>query len=414
MPRELIIVANSHGEIQALVRPLVETLQSRANAFLLTLVIPPCQFASGKEVEIAKTFTGITRIVPPKETVRWIWWNHSPKEYSRMERGAVLYIGGDPLYPLILSKRLGYVPLAYLNHYTRWAKRYRKCFLPDPNLQERYTKDGTLPEQLEVIGDLMVESMSSLPEKKTARKQLHLSPDDPVITFLPGSHTFQIRHLTPLFLNVAGRIRDKVPNTQFIFALSPFTHVQDFKKIVIPAQTRGRVESFGAFVQKDGRPVLRTNRVTVHLVEDHTAAFASSDFCITSPGTNTAQIAAAGISMIVGFPLQYPDDIPLEGLAHYFTQIPALGRFLRRKIIQTALKKNKFFALPNMRAGREIAPELVGNVTPEQLATAALSLLQDPAKREEIGAQLKLAMGEKGAAASLSIAIEKFLEEEKP
>ena len=68
--------------------------------------------------------------------------------------------------------------------------------------------------------------------------------------------------------------------------------------------------------------------------------------------------------------------------------------------------------MPNLLAGREVYPEFIqGAATPENIAKAALDLLQNEPRRQEIKAQLKSivsSLGEPGAANRAAAAIQKL------
>jgi len=74
---------------------------------------------------------------------------------------------------------------------------------------------------------------------------------------------------------------------------------------------------------------------------------------------------------------------PVEGVLEWVTRAPGLRR-LRRALLLRRLSQLRFAALPNIRAGREIVPELIGRWTPEELAKQIAALLRSPAKRDEI------------------------------
>ena len=63
--------------------------------------------------------------------------------------------------------------------------------------------------------------------------------------------------------------------------------------------------------------------------------------------------------------------------------------------------KTKYLAMPNLLAGKEIYPEFIQHAaTPENLASAALRFLREPAAAEQARADLETviaSLGEKGA-----------------
>ncbi|MFA6549475.1 MAG: hypothetical protein WCT39_06080, partial [Candidatus Margulisiibacteriota bacterium] len=61
--RDIVLVANSPGELSALVKPVAETFAQKISDARLTLVLTPCQYTSGKELEYIKTIRGITHTI---------------------------------------------------------------------------------------------------------------------------------------------------------------------------------------------------------------------------------------------------------------------------------------------------------------------------------------------------------------
>ena len=128
----------------------------------------------------------------------------------------------------------------------------------------------------------------------------------------------------------------------------------------------------------------------------------NSEIVVTIPGTNTAKIAARGIPMVVVFPLNHPEVIPLEGIADLFGKIPVMGKAFKKALAHIVNRKTKFFALPNQKADREIAPEIRGNIDPLSVALKVLLLLNDKEKRKKMSIELMNAMGKPGAARKIA------------
>jgi lipid-A-disaccharide synthase len=117
---------------------------------------------------------------------------------------------------------------------------------------------------------------------------------------------------------------------------------------------------------------------------------------LTIPGTNTAELSALGIPMMILLPSQKPELYPLPGPAGHLHRIPLVGKYLKIFLLWLFWKRVKYLAHPNRKAGVEIVPEIVGRVSAEavaaRLADYALSPLQPTADR------LKTIMGKPGAA----------------
>lgn len=123
-----------------------------------------------------------------------------------------------------------------------------------------------------------------------------------------------------------------------------------------------------------------------------------ASLAITIPGSNTAEMAALGLPMVVVTPLNKPEMIPLEGIPGLVGGIPLIGRHIKRQAVLAAAKRIPYTALPNRRAQAEVVPELTGELHPEDIAIAVGNLMRSPEKLKAMSQGLKQVMGEPGAA----------------
>jgi hypothetical protein len=160
-------------------------------------------------------------------------------------------------------------------------------------------------------------------------------------------------------------------------------------------------------------------------------------FCLTTIGANTAELASLAIPMVVLLPMQelWQD---WDGLPGLLTRLPWVGKRIGnltfwlliqrqlgwrtwRKIwaqpeVNWGLVKQGLGlrAWPNLWAGREIVPELVGDLTPDQVTQVVLDLLQNPESLIEMQARLAAVRGATGAAAKLTELVADLVEEMSP
>ena len=125
---------------------------------------------------------------------------------------------------------------------------------------------------------------------------------------------------------------------------------------------------------------------------------AETNLAITIPGTNTAQLAVLGIPMLVVFPLDKPEVIPLEGIGNIIDKIPLIGYGFKKLIAYYVQKNTKFWALPNIKTDQEIVPELVGKIAPQQVANKIVQLLKAPYLLATMKNKLPATLGPTGAA----------------
>jgi hypothetical protein len=350
---DIILVANSPGELSALVKPMAETLSDNLKDTRIILALTPCQYTSGKEIEYIKGLRGIEEIISATEYKKWILRNRKPK-INFSEKGVVLYLGGDLAHAMLVAKKVKYPALAYVQDRIAWSRFYKKFFVPDADARAKLARSRNIKQKTKIVGNLMVDSVNDL--KKW-------SPKKNVVTLLPGSRAWQINHMTPIYEKIIQHIKIELPGTVFQLVDSPFEKAIHIK----------------------GTKLVRFEDVF------------NSELVITIPGTNTARLSAMGIPMISIFPLDNPDVIPLEGLPHYLGKIPYLGSRFKKTLIDTLNRKIKFFALPNIKADREIVPEIRGIIEPAAVALEAVSLLKDRERRQKMSEELKEIMGKPGA-----------------
>ena len=138
------------------------------------------------------------------------------------------------------------------------------------------------------------------------------------------------------------------------------------------------------------------------IVEDQFDAMSASDLIVTIPGTNTAEVAVIGTPMISIFPMDSFNMIPLEGTLDLIGRIPVLGYYLKKKYVKMMFEKTRFFAIPNIKTGRSIVPELTGNIQAIDVADRINKLLNTPDILKEMSGELRTALGGPGAAKKIA------------
>ena len=182
----------------------------------------------------------------------------------------------------------------------------------------------------------------------------------------------------PFFSSVAALLNKKHPNIKFHWGIN-----EDIKPIF---EKKYRQEAYKNDIETVGT---------------------TYDMIICLTGTNTAISAALGIPMLVLLPFNFPKLVPFMGLFGLLAELPLVGIWLKKAALKIVAKKMKLIALPNMKAGRMIVPELVGFLTPQQVADEAEKLLVNISEREKINSELPIFMGHGGAAKRIA---EKFQE----
>ena len=179
------------------------------------------------------------------------------------------------------------------------------------------------------------------------------------ILLLPGSRRSELeRHLPPL-LGALKRIQEKVPSTK--------------AKMVLPTPAlRQLAQSLGATLDIQ--------------IGELAWALGEADIALASTGTVTMECAFFGVPTVTLYKTSW------------------LTYQIARRIVTV-----KSLTMPNLLAGETVFPEFIQNdATPENLARAAVELLEDPDRRDQIQSQLAgiiATLGGPGAAGRAADAI---------
>lgn len=420
---EFVLTSNSPGEVAGWLTPVAETLVERFPTARLLVFLPPCDFASGSEKAVASTLPGISRVFGPGEYVRFALTGRLPgegigkprrrggrssqgegyRQAGNARKGAVLFLGGDLLHAVLLSRRFGLPAFAYTEGFARWSGRFERFFLPDERAWERARhRYGAPPEKLLVVGNLMVDAVHRALRRARGDARSHFDHPYHHYSFilLPGSRPSEFRQVLGLFVRAALDLVDfwssrypGLPVPQPVMLLSPFISWELVEETLAGGREHpdrflfplnGRLEPPPA-----GRPagpaadaeirmlVTGGKRLPVYrasaparyqLMEEAAAAL-----CL--PGTVTMEMAALGLPHVAALPLQRPDLVPLPGVAGVLGGLPGVGGSVRRAAVRRVLAGRRLFSWPNRLAGSTVVPEVVGEVTPARLADALATLL---------------------------------------
>ncbi len=186
--------------------------------------------------------------------------------------------------------------------------------------------------------------------------------DKPQILLLPGSRASELQKHLPVMLSSLKLIREKLPDAK--------------AKMVLPnPQLVQSAKSLGANleIQIGGLP----------------DALAQADVAIASTGTVTMECAYFSVPAVTLYKTSW------------------LTYEIGKRIVTV-----KSLTMPNLLSGDTVYPEFIqGAATPENIAKAALELLQDDLRRKRIKSQLKKiisSLGEPGAANRAAAAILSF------
>ncbi len=227
-----------------------------------------------------------------------------------------------------------------------------------PFEKEFYQREGV---GVEFVGHPLLEVMASNSEailssnKKEICQDLGVDDKKLIIGILPGSRKKEIAYMLPEILKASKIIKEKYPSAQFLLPLSQSIE-EDYLKNFITSNY-----SYIKVVKGKNYDVMKV-----------------SDLLITKSGTSTLEAAIIGTPMII----VYKTSIISYYLAKAFVNVSYAG-------------------LPNLLAGREVAPELLQyNMNAKSIAEKAAYFLQKKDRLEQMKEELKnikYSLGEQGA-----------------
>lgn len=372
MTIELVLVGNGPGELAGWVRPVGRAAREIGPTDLrLTLVLSPTQFAGGREFVVVKSWNLFDRILPPMEGIGLAL---GTSRFEASQQASVTHLGGDLGFSARVAKHLR-VPAGAFAETLLVARRHRsfeKVFAASDDLARQLRAHGVPDGKVVVTGDPRVDAVlgggsrspASGPNPSPGRTPL-------VVSLLPGSRDRYFRVLFPYLMGVANALAAMRPRVTFQIIVSEFLSPELVTATRVKASRRW--------------PALRPAWVT----QDAWMALARSDLALTFPGTTTVELAMLGVPFAAIVPLEYLDRVPAEGILEWVGRIPAAGRMIKRVAAWWYFTRPRLTALPNLRAGRAIAPEWIGRWTPTELANRVSDLLDDEARRRTMKTELR-------------------------
>lgn len=431
-PVRFVLTSNSPGEVSGWLTPTVAALRERYSTAEIHVFLPPCDFASGSEVEVVHRLPGVNGVYGPGEYLRFALAGLWPPGLPRRGPGAVLFLGGDLFHAVVLSRRLGLPAFAYTEGFARWFGSFRRFFLPDQLALERAIRRyGAPAAKLEVVGNLMVDAVQQAlaADRTLAATSTRPSPlpsalvNSSFLLVLPGSRPPEFRQVFGLFVQAAALLQRLQP----VVLLSPFISWSTVEEVLVAARRQpdqflcpvggalvpapadlalpGDVGSESRLLVADDGWSLPIYQVTA-AVRYQLMARAKAALCL--PGTSTMEMATLGLPAVVALPLQRPDLIPLPGLAGTLGKLPVAGRWVRKAVAERLAARRGWLALPNIIADAQIMPEVRGRVNPENLARSLAELLaEEPEWRRS---RLREVAGPAGAARRLVASVARELQ----
>ena len=408
----LVLTASGPGELTGWVRPLVEEIRRQKRPWRVSLLLWKTAFSTGSEQRVRSLLPGLDSVLTLRSNVGALL---NGQALSRLRESdppkALLDLGGDALLSRFLAMRLRCPSILYSEHGVSWRNLgFRKILLSENGV----TGSGQATEgpcgRYKVVGDLFVDAVAG----RSHRTNQHVK--DPkgrkvTIGLFPGSRPYQIQYMGPVFLVLCKRIARKVPDVEFLFAKSDWIPLDEFMYLASgrrdsllncrnTSRPNKHTPSNPEGIQKPNIPVLSSREV-----------LARSDMVVMLPGTATAEAMLMGVPMIVLAPYYRLGSNPSPGVpASVDAILGILGKCIKQKVLLTVLNRFTFFSHPNLRAGREIVPELRGWIRPSQIVQLVVEMAQNERWRSRISNDLKRLSGPPGAAKKIIEALGPFMQ----
>jgi lipid A disaccharide synthetase len=422
---DIVILSNGPGELTTWVYPVLRELgksldrNQDLNA-RISVVLSPCTNASGQEAAIAQKYPGVDRVLPPEHFWQFLLWHKTPDpSWDWYDKGVVIFLGGDQIFPVAIGKRLGYQTIIYAEWEARWHGWIDHFAVRNESVAAKIPQK--FQYKTEIVGDLMVDRQVALSTVGTHElntdQQLNT---DQLVVFMPGSKAMKLGQGVPLCLGICDLLKRKIPDLKMAIALAPTITPQYLAKFAQPNPVVAMVEGTTAeLVESASGFMLQTPAGTD--VEIYTQ-FPAHDLlqqcqvCVTTVGANTAELAGLGVPMIVLLPTNQLDAMrSWDGILGILANLPIVGDGMAKVINHWMLNRIKLAAWPNIWADREIVPELLGHLTPASVTERICDLLDHPEKLQLIRDRLREVCGRSGAAAKIAtIAINALADSSMP
>lgn len=383
----IFILSNSPGEVSGWVKPVAAALASRGSGAKVSLVLLPCPYASGMEERYGREIFGIDDAMP----FRSAWKLNVRGTGKRL----VLQLGGDPLFGALMSAKFRAKWMIYTAR-PRWISRVDHYFLPDAHALSRFHDKKVSPSKYTFVGNLMIDSVPICGARDEMKARFGISPNENVISFLPGSRPFEYKEGYAFFSRAAMDVLSKFKNMHAFLPVAPTVDEAILEEGLRSAGLEWRGESEAEEIVWNGPGRIRLIR------RGNYEAIKASSLAVAFPGTNNLQIASLGVPLMMVAPLNEAENIPLDGIPGIIPMSVPGAKRLKKKLVFWYSSRERFVSLPNRIAGRMVVPEHRGIMTPSMVAGMAEELLASPERLKKIVEGYSDISFERGAAEKIA------------
>jgi hypothetical protein len=396
----LALTANGPGEFAGWVRPLLAALYERDPALDARVFCVPDDYASGHEGDYVRGLFPQATVYAPREYVRFALGRGLAGLPAHVDR--VQYLGGDLMHAARLHDRLGGVATAYKFSRKKYAARFARVFAVDEANRQQLLGWGVPAERITIVGNLVIDGALGEAAGKFGGEAESDAARDGVM-FFPGSRKHEIEQIFPLFVRTAVQLRRRLPDVRIAFARSPFTTDAELGAALARGGI-GRAYGIPAVLAADGAS-LEANGERFAVVKSAMRAAQGARLAVSLPGTKVIELAALGVPAVVVTPFNAPELAVINGPLQFVDRVPLLVPVKRAAAVAVA-KRFRFFAQPNIDAGREIDHEIRGTLLPSRMAHVAAERYADRAWLAAASADLRgLYAAHAGAAGRMADAL---------
>jgi hypothetical protein len=380
----LALTANGPGEFAGWVRPLLGALYDRDPGLDARVFCVPDDYASGHERDYVRALYPQATVYAPGEYLRFALGRGLDGLPAQVDR--VQYLGGDLMHAARIADRLGGIATAYKFSRKKYTRKFTRVFAVDDANRKQLLGWGIPPDQITVVGNLAIDGALAEAAGRFGGETESDAARDGVI-FFPGSRKHEIEHMFPMFVRAALQLRRRLPDARIAFARSPFTTDAELGA----ALARGGIrEAYGSpsTLAPDGAS-LEAAGVRFPVVRAAMRAAQQARLAVSLPGTKVIELAALGVPAVVITPSNAPELVVINGPLQYVDRVPFVGVAVKRAAVVGVAKRFRFFAQPNIDAGREIDVELRGTQLPSHVAHVAAERYADGPWLAETSAALR-------------------------
>jgi hypothetical protein len=398
---DIVLVSSSPGEVHGLARPVAEKALAMLPAADVWIFVSPGGYASGREARVASAYPGVRKAVNPREFLSFLAFGKRPLGFASSGSGVVVHLGGKLGFSVLLSRRLKYPLIVYTDRTIQGAKSVSAFLVEDERIQASLISKGVPADRVRLVGNLMIDGIGVDADRDEARTYLGAKDEERVVLLFPGTRTQEVAVMAPFLFRAVELLARVERDLRFVLCLSPFIGTASLDSIFSHSRHRGKIDGSSATVLKSAGPLeaVTAEGVNVRIETLHRyEAMVAADIAICTPGPVCSELAYLGTPYVAAAPLNVPSAVPLPGVSPFLSAIPLLGEILRKRAIERREESGRFLSIPNIKAGKLVAPEVVGQLRPEDVVIPCVELLGDTARRDRISRELREAMGVAGAA----------------